>query len=230
MSSLHYNHPFWPSPRAVRIARLLINRRSWLPVKKPDGRLTHDKALTVLADYLGLSVHQFLHVKPIDAIQRLGLAWNEDQARTLLGDNGINYWWILGGTQLLPCCAPTLSAPPPPATVVPVRDPPIGPLPPLSPAHSVPPPTSAYDRLQQRLAALSPGPCRETTAAATTAATTAAIPASDEPREARQHPRAAGAELTESLMEFLKEMNGSVTPADQRDLKAILSRYKGRVL
>jgi hypothetical protein len=31
-------------------------------------------------------------------------------------------------------------------------------------------------------------------------------------------------------MEFLKEMNGSVTPADQRDLKAILCRYKGRVL
>jgi hypothetical protein len=246
MPSLYYNHPFWPSPRAVRIARMLFDRRPWYlqPVaKKPEGRLTHDKALAVMADVLRMTVHQFLHVKPIDAILRLGIAWNEDQARKLLGDNGINYWWILGGTHLLPCCAcDRILAPPEPATVVPVRDPPTGPLPPLSPAPSAAAPTSAYDRLQQRLAALSPGPVPATATVAV------AVPASDEPREARQHPPAtapgasseprearqhppaAGAELTESLMEFLKEMNGSVTPADQRYLKAILSLYKGRVL
>ena len=217
MPSLYYNHPYWPSPRAARIAKLLLKQHEmpdlgWIfeqawtaaghPVK-PEGRLTHDKALKVMADYLRLSVHEFLHIKPADAILRLKLANTEEKAWRILGNTSLSVWW--GGR--MPCCvcdrmllpapaAPAPAEPPEPSTVIPVRDPPTGPLPPLSPAHSA----------------------------------AVAVPASDEPREARQHPPAAGAELIETLMEFLKEMNGSVTPADQRDLKAILSRYKGRVL
>jgi len=120
--SQHYNHPYWPSPRAARIAKLLLEQhkmpsglglifeQDWVamghPVK-PEGRLTHDKALKVMADFLGLTVHEFLHVKPLDALQRLKLAANEDDARAMIGDNGISYWWILGGgnfKRCLPCC------------------------------------------------------------------------------------------------------------------------------
>ena len=100
--SPHYNHPYWPSPRAARFARLLLKQNTLLP--KPEGRMTHDKALKVMADYLNLSVHEFLHVRPLDALQRLKLATNEDDARAMIGNNGINYWWILGGTRHLPCC------------------------------------------------------------------------------------------------------------------------------
>ena len=74
---------------------------------KPEGRLTHDKALKLMADHLGLTVHEFLHIKPLDALQRLKLAKNEDDARAIIGDNGISYWWILGGgnfQRCLPCC------------------------------------------------------------------------------------------------------------------------------
>jgi hypothetical protein len=116
--SQHYNHPYWPSPRAARIAKLLLKQheppsylhweiaeiwREGRPVK-PEGRLTHDKALKVMADYLNLSVHEFLHVKPLDALQMLKLARHEDEARAMIGDSGISYWWILGGTRRLPCC------------------------------------------------------------------------------------------------------------------------------
>lgn len=66
--------------------------------------MTHDKALTLMAYALNLSVHEFLHVKPLDALQRLKLAANEDEARAMIGDSGISYWWILGGTRRLPCC------------------------------------------------------------------------------------------------------------------------------
>ena len=100
--SLHYNHPYWPSPRAARIARLLLEKNSSL--QKPAGRMTHDKALELMAFALNLSVHEFLHVRPLDALQRLKLADNEEDARAIIGDNGINYWWILGGTRHLPCC------------------------------------------------------------------------------------------------------------------------------
>jgi len=174
MSSLYYNHPFWPSPRAARIAKLFLNhykmprgmgrtfeqtwREYWVgqgrPVK-PEGRLTHDKALKVMADYLGLSVHEFLHIKPVDAILRLKLAYTEAQAWSILGNTTLPVWWW-GGR--MPCCVvcdrmlppvpaahvpwqaatPLATAapaePPAAATVVPVRDPPSGPLPPLSPA------------------------------------------------------------------------------------------------
>jgi len=120
--SQHYNHPYWPSPRAARIAKLLLEQHkmpsglglifeeAWVamghPVK-PEGRLTHAKALKLMADHLGLTVHEFLHIKPLDALQRLKLAKNEDDAREIIGDNGISYWWILGGGNFqrrLPCC------------------------------------------------------------------------------------------------------------------------------
>lgn len=100
--SQHYNHPYWPSPRAARFAKMLLKQNPLFP--KPEGRLTHDKALKVMADYLNLSVHEFLHVKPLDALQMLKLASHEDEARAMIGDNGISYWWILGGTRRLPCC------------------------------------------------------------------------------------------------------------------------------
>jgi len=92
--SQNYNHPFWPSPRAVRIARLM----------KIPGRLTHDKALKVLADKLCLSVHEFLHVKPMEALIRLGLAYNEDQALKMVGNLTTYEWWLIGGRRSLPCC------------------------------------------------------------------------------------------------------------------------------
>jgi len=101
--SQHYNHPYWPSPRAARIAKMVLAKRTW-SAPHYIGRLTHDKALEVLADSMYMSVHEFLHVKPLDALQRLKLAKNEDDARAMIGDNGINYWWILGGTRRLPCC------------------------------------------------------------------------------------------------------------------------------
>ena len=189
--SQHYNHPYWPSPRAARIAKLLLKQHEmpdlgWIfeqawtaaghPVK-PEGRLTHDKALKVMADYLRLSVHEFLHIKPMDAILRLKLANTEEKAWSILGNTTLPVWW--GGR--MPCCVVCdRMLPPVPATVVPVRDPP-------SPAI---------------MPALSAAP--------------APAPAPGASAEARQHPPAAGAELIETLMEFLKEMSGIVTAGDQR--------------
>ena len=212
--SQHYNHPYWPSPRAARIAKLLLKQHEmpdlgWIfeqawtaaghPVK-PEGRLTHDKALKVMADYLRLSVHEFLHIKPADAILRLNLANTEEKAWSILGNTTLPVWW--GGR--MPCCVacdryavpPVPAEPPAAATVVPVRDPP---SPAIMPALS---------------AAPAPAPA----------------PAPGASAEARQHPPAAGAELIETLMEFLKEMNGIVTAGDQRYVTALVEQYKGRVL
>ena len=191
--SQHYNHPYWPSPRAARIAKLLLKQHEmpdlgWIfeqawtaaghPVK-PEGRLTHDKALKVMADYLRLSVHEFLHIKPMDAILRLKLANTEEKAWSILGNTTLPVWW--GGR--MPCCVvcdrilPPAPAPPEPSTVVPVRDP---------PALSISP------------AAASPVP--------------------------------ASGELIETLMEFLKEMNGIVTAGDQRYVTALVQQFKGRIV
>jgi len=48
------------------------------------------------------------------------------------------------------------------------------------------------------------------------------------PASTRQAP--ASGELIETLMEFLKEMNGGVTAGDLRYVTALVNRYKGRVL
>jgi len=81
----------------------LIFEQAWVamghPVK-PEGRLTHDKALKVMADFLGLTVHEFLHIKPADAILRLKLANTEEKAWSILGNTTLPVWW--GGR--LPCC------------------------------------------------------------------------------------------------------------------------------
>lgn len=98
---MYYNHPYWPSPRAARFARILIAANR---APKPAGRMTHDKALAVMADILHMSVHDFLHVKPLEMLQRLGIASNEEQAREMLGSSGIDPWWIIGGSRRLPCC------------------------------------------------------------------------------------------------------------------------------
>ena len=249
MSSPHYNHPYWPSPRAARIAKMLLEkheppsfltwheREIWCsgrPVK-PGGRLTHDKALKVMADQLGLTVHQFLHIQPVDAILRLKLADTEQKAWSILGNTTLPPWWQWQGK--MPCCyacertAP-VPAPPVPATVAPVRDPP---APAIMPALSAAGPVAsealpngglatpslaeaspALLRLQERLAALAP--------LTTTCECEHTVPA--------PAPATAGAsdELIETLMEFLKEMNGMVTAGDQRYVRAMVLRYKGRVL
>jgi hypothetical protein len=118
MSSPHYNHPFWPSPRAARIAKLLLEKHKmprglgwtfeqvwseyWVGPVKPAGRLTHDKALKLMADYLGLTVHEFLHIKPVDAILRLKLANTEAHAYRILGNITFPAWWMSG--LRMPCC------------------------------------------------------------------------------------------------------------------------------
>jgi hypothetical protein len=50
------------------------------------------------------------------------------------------------------------------------------------------------------------------------------------PAGASAEPREAGPELIETLMEFLKEMNGGVTTGDQRYVTAMIQRFKGRTL
>ena len=154
---------------------------------KPEGRLTHDKALKLMADYLGLSVHEFLHIKPVDAILRLKLAYTEQQAYRILGNTTLPAWWMSG--VRMPCCVAcertAAAAPPAAATVVPVRDPP------ASTTHALMPALSA-----------APAPA----------------------------PAPASAELIETLLEFLKEMNGGVTSGDQRYVTAMVHRFKGRVV
>ena len=100
--SQHYNHPYWPSPRAARFARLLLKQNTLLP--KPEGRMTHDKALTLMADYLILSVHEFLHVKPLEALQLLKLAMNEKEARAIIGSDYRRRRWSRRYFFGKPCC------------------------------------------------------------------------------------------------------------------------------
>ena len=58
-----------------------------------------------MADKLGISVHEFLHIKPIDAVIRLGLAYHEDDATKILGKrNSIKWPWIIGGYMPFACC------------------------------------------------------------------------------------------------------------------------------
>jgi len=73
-----------------------------------------------MADCLNVSVHAFLHIRPMDALIRLKLASHEDEALEILGDNGINPWWIIAGTRRLPCCVCDRILPPaaPPASPV----------------------------------------------------------------------------------------------------------------
>ena len=70
IKSLHYNHYQWPSPRAVRFVRELAK---YGYVKRPAGRLTHDKALGILADKLAMTVPMFLRdITTIGLLKRIG--------------------------------------------------------------------------------------------------------------------------------------------------------------
>ena len=205
MSSPHYNHPFWPSPRAARIAKMLL--------KKPGGRLTHDKALKVMADQLGLTVHQFLHIQPVDAILRLKLADTEQKAWSILGNTTLPPWWQWQGK--MPCCyVCERTAPAPvPATVAPVRD----------PAGLRPHPTTDIYKDDPCTCRVLGRTCEcehDTATLQRMVPTPVPVPV----------PAGASDELIETLMEFLKEMNGMVTAGDQRYVRAMVLRYKGRVL
>jgi len=277
MSSPHYNHPYWPSPRAARIAKLLLEKHEmpgglgWIfeqvwransqghPVK-PEGRLTHDKALKVMADYLGLTVHEFLHIKPVDAILRLKLANTEEKAWSILGNTTLPVWW--GGR--MPCCVvcdrilppapaaethvPWQAAPPvatavpapAPATVVPVRDPPA-----LSAAPAPPPGYVLWSESDDPCSCRGLGrtchcfPIMHDGSGRLWFVTGPGEVWPGGPRDSvacRHPPAPAGAaspasgELIETLMEFLKEMNGIVTAGDQRYVTALVQRFKGRVV
>lgn len=68
--SLYYTHYQWPSPRAVRYVREFAK---YGYVKKPAGRLTHDIAIGILADKLGMTVPVFLRdITPFDLLKRIG--------------------------------------------------------------------------------------------------------------------------------------------------------------
>jgi len=347
MSSLYYNHPFWPSPRAARIAKLLLKKHEALSVYwqtrpvKPAGRLTHDKALKVMADYLGLSVHAFLHIKPVDAILRLNLANTEAHAYRILGNITFPAWWMSG--VRMSCCVCLRQQPPPergatvacertaaapaPAAPAPAAPAPAAPAPaapaaaapapapaapaPAAPAPAAPAPAAPAAAAPAPAAPAAPAPededesdeedqdesdeededesdqeedkgdylqriwdemvqrakdkhdaCRVATAVppAHTLARLACrvvppepstvVPVRDPPRpvtlpalsisELPASPAAvpapapaavpASGELIETLMEFLKEMNGGVTAGDQRYVTALVQRFKGRVL
>jgi hypothetical protein len=84
--SQHYNHPYWPSPLAARIAKMVLAKGTWSMQRYTD-RLTHDKALEVLAHYMYMSLQDFLRLKPLQAVRCLGLATNEKEARAIIGSD-----------------------------------------------------------------------------------------------------------------------------------------------
>lgn len=59
-----YNHKFWPSPRAVNFVRYMIKNLD-LPLKY-EGRLSHEKALNILAVYANITVDQLLQINPFE--------------------------------------------------------------------------------------------------------------------------------------------------------------------
>ena len=94
IKSLYYNHPHWPSPRAVRFVRELSK---YGHVKKPAGRLTHDKALGILADKVGMTVRVFLRdITPVGLLQRIYYDVSPAQLLWLWGTasphHGYNYY------------------------------------------------------------------------------------------------------------------------------------------
>lgn len=104
---MYYHNREWPSPRAVRFVRELAK---YGYVKKPAGRLSHDIALGILADKLGMTVPVFLReITPIGLLKRIG-------ARPacyggLLGKHAgwyYNDYYYTNGTPIYP---PATSAP-----------------------------------------------------------------------------------------------------------------------
>ena len=92
--SLYYNHPHWPSPRAVRFVRELAK---YGYVNKPAGRLTHDIALGILADKLGMTVPVFLRdITPVGLLRHIYYDVSPAQLFWLWGSasphHGYNYY------------------------------------------------------------------------------------------------------------------------------------------
>ena len=101
--SPHYNHPYWPSPLAARIAKMVLAKGTW-PMQRYTDRLTHDKALEVLAHHMYLSLQDFLRMKPLEAVQRLKLATNEKEARAIIGSDYRRRRWSRRYFFGKPCC------------------------------------------------------------------------------------------------------------------------------
>ncbi len=74
-----YNHPLWPSPRPVNFVK-------YLKVHHPfaiqyEGRLTHGRAIEILASRAGISIEEFMEMDPIKYVNEYMPATN---ARSLL--------------------------------------------------------------------------------------------------------------------------------------------------
>ena len=108
---MYYTHYQWPSPRAVRFVRELAK---YGYVKKPAGRLTHDIALGILADKIGMTVPVFLgDITPIDLLKRIGAS--TACYGPLLGPRERPWFYNISPWRLVPIPAS------PPAPVLSVR-------------------------------------------------------------------------------------------------------------
>jgi hypothetical protein len=111
---MYYNHHQWPSPRAVRFVRELAKLGY---VMKPAGRLTHDKALGILADQVGMTVPVFLRdITPIGLLNRIGA-----RPVSLLSKPSMYLSYIIPLTTTYSSGTPISPPAPPPAPVLSVR-------------------------------------------------------------------------------------------------------------
>ena len=83
-----YNHKFWPSPRAVNFVRYMIKNLD-LPLKY-EGRLSHEKALNILAVYANITVDQLLEINPFEYSKNILYSYH-NLSITALGLNKIGY-------------------------------------------------------------------------------------------------------------------------------------------
>ena len=62
-----YNHRYWPSPRAVNFVRYLrsVNAEGL----SYEGRLTHEKALNILASYGSMTLDELLNMNPVEYLE-----------------------------------------------------------------------------------------------------------------------------------------------------------------
>lgn len=67
-----YNHPYWPSPRAANFVRYLKRKYCCgIPDERLmyEGRLTHEKALIILASYGSMTVDELLKMNPVQYLK-----------------------------------------------------------------------------------------------------------------------------------------------------------------
>jgi len=62
-----YNHKYWPSPRAVNFVRYLRSVKA--EGLSYEGRLTHEKALNILASYGSMTVDELLNMNPVEYLE-----------------------------------------------------------------------------------------------------------------------------------------------------------------